>query len=243
MRKIDRRMELADMDEDVTDGQMADYLAAELSGDMGAWGIGVIEYVCDKCEINVQSISDVLKDVDALIARWHEKARTGDYFEKYVFEYLAFNAFLKNRVDLSASHDRRAIQTLKSQPGLKSRYLSMVHDDQENIIRDTWLNLICELERQPLRNSSRDFDNPDELDQRYWTATKCPSETEHKSGVVYSIDDWENMVEFWYAVRNNLFHAGKDPTLERDMFLVEHAFITLHAFMKGVMKQPDVGAR
>ena len=40
MAKIDRRDEMADLDEDTTEGQMSDYFAAELSGDHGAnfWG-------------------------------------------------------------------------------------------------------------------------------------------------------------------------------------------------------------
>lgn len=33
MLKVDRRNEMAEFDDDATDGQMADYLAAELSGD------------------------------------------------------------------------------------------------------------------------------------------------------------------------------------------------------------------
>jgi len=47
--KIDRRDEMADFDDDATDGQMADYLAAELSGDNGAWNIGIVEYHCPHC--------------------------------------------------------------------------------------------------------------------------------------------------------------------------------------------------
>jgi hypothetical protein len=39
------------------------------------------------------------------------------------------------------------------------------------------------------------------------------------------------MIEFWYGVRNNLFHGGKNPDVKRDYFLVEHAFKTLSKFM------------
>jgi hypothetical protein len=35
--KVDRREEMADLDEEATDGQVADYLAAELSGDSSSW--------------------------------------------------------------------------------------------------------------------------------------------------------------------------------------------------------------
>ena len=37
------------MDEDATEGQMADYMAAELSGDFGEWGVTEIIYKCEKC--------------------------------------------------------------------------------------------------------------------------------------------------------------------------------------------------
>jgi hypothetical protein len=48
---------------------------------------------------------------------------------------------------------------------------------------------------------------------------------------VRSLSDWGNMVEFWYSVRNNLFHGTKDPNIKRDCFLVEHAYRTLAIFM------------
>jgi len=40
------------------------------------------------------------------------------------------------------------------------------------------------------------------------------------------------MVEYWYSVRNNLFHGGKTPNIGRDAFLVEHAFLTLRALVE-----------
>lgn len=75
--KVDRRTELAELDEDATDGQIADYFAAELSGDYGAWGIGVIEYCCPNCDRRFQVITDELKNYDPLIVNWHEKAKEG----------------------------------------------------------------------------------------------------------------------------------------------------------------------
>lgn len=51
MAKIDRRNEMADLEEDATEGQVADYFSAELSGDNGAWNIGIVEYYCRNCDI------------------------------------------------------------------------------------------------------------------------------------------------------------------------------------------------
>ena len=46
LTKVDRRLELSELDSDASDGQVADYIAAELSGDYGAWAIGIVEYKC-----------------------------------------------------------------------------------------------------------------------------------------------------------------------------------------------------
>ena len=46
------------------------------------------------------------------------------------------------------------------------------------------------------------------------------------------IDDWENMIEFWYIVRNNLFHGAKNIVEERDQFLVQYGYLTLRELME-----------
>ncbi len=49
MKEIGRGTEMSELDEDATEGQMADYEAALLSGDCGNWGITVVTYECKKC--------------------------------------------------------------------------------------------------------------------------------------------------------------------------------------------------
>ena len=232
MLKVDRRMEMADPDENASEGQIADYFAAQLSGDMGAWCLAIVEYKCEKCGVTLEMIDDSLENYDALIIGWHNKAKSGDYFSKYIFEYLAFTAYLKSRVELSSSSDRITVQKLKRDERLKKEYLDRIINDAESDLQSTWDALIEELKREPLHNSSRDYDYPD-IDGWWNTLGDRPREdSKMEKGVIHSLDDWENMVEFWYGVRNNLFHGGKDPTLKRDLFLVEHAFKTLNAFMK-----------
>lgn len=46
MRKIDHRNEMDDLNVDATDGQIADYLSSELSGENIVWNIGIVEYYC-----------------------------------------------------------------------------------------------------------------------------------------------------------------------------------------------------
>jgi len=201
---------------------------------MGAWGMGVVEYQCKGCGAAIDVISDDLPSYDVLIIGWHKKAvGSEDYFSKYVFEYLAFIAYIKSYVALDVNSDRRAIQKLKRDRALEGKYLGRIKED--DVLLKHWAALIDELKRQPLHNSSRDYDYP-EIDE-WWNTTgdRIDKKSKLRKGVIHSLSDWQNMVEFWYGTRNNLFHGGKDPNIKRDMFLVEHAFKTLNAFMTIVL--------
>lgn len=228
--KIDRRTEIAVLDVDATDGQMADYFAAEQCGDYGGWGIGIVEYRCPKCDSWFQLITDALKSYDPLIVSWHEKAKEGDYFSRFVFEYLAFVALLQNKLFIGVGSDRKAIQALKRDTTRKKSYLAAVA--QHERLGNLWRDVIAELEKTPLHNSSRDLDYP-EIDA-WWNCVEArPAQGDDApKGVIRSSSDWVNMVEFWCGVRNNLFHGGKDPNFRRDCFLVEHAYRTLAEFME-----------
>lgn len=228
--KIDRREEMAELEEDATDGQQADYLAAELSGDYGAWNLGIIEYRCPKCGLVHQVQQDELPDYRDLIQGWHRKAHEeSDYFSQFVFEYLAFIAHLKNNLFFDVPSDRLVIQSLKRDAMRRDRYAQSVKTDEHllNVLKQ----LLEELKKRPLHNSSLDPDYP-EIDKWWNCSGPHPSSSETlPKGVIRSVNDWENLVEFWYGVRNNLFHGGKNPSIRRDCFLVEHAYKTLKVFM------------
>ncbi len=49
MIEISRKRVMVEIDDDATEGQMADYMTAELSGDFGEWGVTEITYSCEKC--------------------------------------------------------------------------------------------------------------------------------------------------------------------------------------------------
>lgn len=38
----------------VTEGQMADYMAAEMSGNYGEWAVSIVTYKCSKCSEKVK---------------------------------------------------------------------------------------------------------------------------------------------------------------------------------------------
>ena len=229
MRKIDRRDEIADLDEDATDGQMADYFAAEQSGDHGAWNLGIVEYSCSNCNLLVQVVDDHLPNYYPLIGAWHDMAAEGDSFARFVFQYLSFIAHVKNNLFYDTPRDRMAIQRLKQEQVIRDSYLERVSEDSD--LNKTWIIVIEELEKRPLHNSSFDLDNP-EID-KWWNSSEFQPNGEdyQPKGRVLSLEDWCNMVEFWYSVRNNLFHGGKNPNIKRDAFLVENAFLTLRPFM------------
>jgi phage FluMu protein Com len=227
--KVDRREEMAELDDGATEGQETDYLAAELSGDNGAWSVAVIEYRCPHCKIGYETQEEELTNYKSLILGWHEKAAEGDHFSRFIFEYLAFIAHLKNNIFFTARSDRGAIQALKRDEGRKHLYLEMLNANRP--LLDWYEQLIQELRRAPLHNSSQDLDNP-EID-RWWNTSQLEPwhDDPLEKGVIHSADDWENTVEFWCSVRNNLFHGGKNPNVQRDLFLVMAAYKTLKAYM------------
>lgn len=227
LRKTARNYEMDDLDEDATEGQMADYFAAQESDEYGDWGYGEIEYYCDRCKTTVSIIMDNLSDLRSLIKGWHIKAKKQeDYFSKYVFQYLSFIAHLKNNLFLEETKDRKAIQKLKRDTHVRDAYLVL----QDKHLKKVWKDVMKELNSNPLQNSSHDIDDP-RIDVWWNSSGNEPDRSEKIKGTIHDLNDWENMVEFWSAIRNNLFHGGKDPNLSRDQFLVKYAYLTMRPFM------------
>ena len=142
----------------------------------------------------------------------------------------AFIAHLRNNIFIGATTDRRAVQLLKQNAKLETVYLRAIKSSEP--LRELWQSVIEELARDPLYNTSKDLDYP-ELDA-WWNSigNYVDKENTSQKGIVSSLCDWANMVEFWYSVRNNLFYGTKDPKIRRDCFLVEHAYRTLAEFMR-----------
>ena len=49
MEEIDRREVMVELPEGATEGEIADYTAAQESGDYGKWGATQVTYKCKKC--------------------------------------------------------------------------------------------------------------------------------------------------------------------------------------------------
>lgn len=170
---------------------------------------------------------------DELIKNWHIKASEEDYYSKFVFEYLAFIAFLKKKKFNDSKNDRQAIQLLKQDINIKESYLKRAKKSPAKL---AWEKIMDELNKARLGNISGSGHEVVEI--KWWNcshldlANQKEEEKKKIKGVIQDFDDWENMVEYWYSIRNNLFHGGKDPAGKRNKLLVENAYITLRTLVK-----------
>ncbi len=174
-----------------------------------------------------------------LIRNWHSKAAEEDYFSKFVFEYLAFIAHLKTQKYSSSDKDRTAIQKLKQDEDVKRRYIQLI--STKTSLRSAWEHIKTELERSRLGNVSGDLNVVEEI--KWWNCSyedlqqMSQEEQNEIKGVLRSLEDWGNMVEFWHSIRNNLFHGAKDPDRKRDQFAVKYGFLTLKELMEMLLDE------
>lgn len=180
----------------------------------------------------------------SLIKNWHAKASEEDYFAKFMFEYLAFVAYLRTqwKTDREISTmkgnrgkvtDRDYIQALKQDPYFNGFWgdLTLRSTKDKNLVA-TLKTLLTFLKREPLQSDDRWW-NFNGLDMNRRPATR------NRAGILRSVGDFENLVEFWCSVRNNLFHGDKNPSLKRDQELVRYAFLTLHFFVEHLLLAPN----
>jgi hypothetical protein len=172
---------------------------------------------------------DLNMDYRYLISNWHQKASGDDYFSKFIFEYLAFIAYLKTQLFESNLTDREAIQKLKQHQSLKEDYLRKIRSKQS--LEEAWEHIKNKLGEAGLGNVSRDLSSVVEI--KWWNCShndpqrQSAEERKQRTGVIHSLNDWENMIEFWHGIRNNLFHGAKNPENERDQFAVKYGYLTL----------------
>lgn len=169
-----------------------------------------------------------------LIKSWHLKASEEDYFSKFMFEYLAFIAYVNTELSQWTRNDRKSIQVLKRNNDIKIQYLEKLNN--QNSLKSSWRRIKMELENAPLGITSRHHVEIEEI--KWWNCShnesnqKTHEENNKLTGVIHSLSDWENMVEFWYSIRNNLFHGTKDPEVKRDRLLVKHGYKTLRPLVE-----------
>lgn len=173
-------------------------------------------------------------DYEQLIKNWHTRDSSEDPFSRFVFEYLAFVGFLLKVKFIEARTDRDAIQWLKQDEQIKHLYLDEIQHSQ--VLGSVWEEIRNELSETRLGNASGSGDGLEEV--KWWNFSgdyldqQSQEEQDKVKGVIYGLEDWENMVEFWYTIRCNLFHGSKNPESRRDQFLVERAHKTLNPLVE-----------
>ena len=173
-------------------------------------------------------------DDKQLIKNWHaHQFVEEDYFSKYVFEYLAFIGFLKRVKFINNDGDSGAIQELKRDDTTREKYLQRVQNVEE--LRTSWTNIQEELDPRPLGLVE---DGGWGVRPIWYWACSCENVENRRThvceeqGKIRSLEDWENMVEYWHSIRNNLFHGSKNPQDNRDQILVENGYITLRPLVE-----------
>jgi hypothetical protein len=176
----------------------------------------------------------------SLIKNWHAKASDEDYFARFMFEYMAFIAYLRTQwlteqeiKSLKGNGgkvtDRDYIQALKKDSYLNDFWTDVSLRAPKNKELDRTLNsLVNFLKKEPLKSDDRWW-NFDEFD------LNLKKNTRKKAGILNDKGDFQNLVEFWYSVRNNLFHGEKNPSLARDKELVRFGFLTLNFFVENIL--------
>jgi len=152
-------------------------------------------------------------EIISKIKSWRNVANDyEDYFIKFALEYFVFNALLR-------------ITYFPNRDGVIDRDLiDRLKQDSEckNYIlknRKEWINEFKkELDRKPLKNLTR-----------------------NENLRLESLEDWDNLVEGVYWIRNNLFHGYKSPGDERDQHLVKIGYHLLSGFNDYMLKKTQKG--
>ena len=160
-----------------------------------------------------QQGNQTIRNYADLVKQWFKRSKTEhDIFTQFIFLYISFIAYL-TQVS-SVKHDRGIINSLKYATVTRSFYISLIQNNAE--LGATIRGLVSTLRKQPIGNDTNPHDT-------HWIGI---------DGVIRDETDWENLVEYWYRVRNNLFHGRKALDFERDRDLVKYANLTLTPLME-----------
>lgn len=143
---------------------------------------------------------------------WHYRAKEeDDFFVKFIFDYLAFVALICYQ-NYDNKSDRILIQELKRNSDIKNRFNVKVDKEKLN-------EIIAILNSRPITNTTNRGD-------KWWDcdSNNCSNQISPTNGVIHSNNDFPNILEFIYRVRNNLFHGKKGINFDRDSLIVEYGF-------------------
>ena len=141
-----------------------------------------------------------------IIRKWYEKAQNAeDPFDKFIYLWIAFDAFATNYSEKEWPKQIR--KSIEKDPMLTNCYISLMKNNHfSRKIRE--LQKLC-----PVYDTRKKFRN----DPRHSVTLSDPN-------------NFEELINVIYKIRNNLFHGGKSPDEERDKELVSLAFNILDKF-------------
>ena len=148
-----------------------------------------------------------LMDHRSQIELLHNKASEGDIFSRFNFEYLSFVAYLNNNLYLESKSDAESIQKLKNDKSICAEYMAQIL--YHRLLKKVWKSLI-------------------EESQQNWI---------DKKNVIQNLEDWENMVEFWFQTRKKLYNGENVLEHMEGIDVVEQAYYTLSFFMNNQIKK------
>lgn len=137
----------------------------------------------------------------------HNKASEGDIFSRFNFEYLSFVAHLNNNLYLESKNDTESIQKLKNDKLLRAEYRAQI--SYHHLLKKVWNSLIKESQQNLIV-------------QKY---------------AVQNLDDWENMIGFWFNTRKKIYNGENVLKHTEDQALVEQAYYALSFFMENQLKK------
>lgn len=164
------------------------------------------------------------------IINWHERANKeeNDFFVKFIFDYLAFVASIsKYYRDNLRDTDRNFIQNLKRDKNVKLTFLKKLDKITTQAIIDL-------LETRPIKNATRR--------DKWWDndTNRSLDSQSIDDGKIRDPEDYVNMIEFIYRVRNNLFHGQKGPDIERDEILVKYGSFILNNLLEAIIEIKEI---
>ena len=135
-----------------------------------------------------------------IIRTWYERAQSAeDRFDKFIYLWIAFDAFATNYSE--KEWPKQVRKNIEKDSLLTNCYVSsMKNNDFSREIRE--LQKLC-----PVYDTRKKFLN----DPKYSVTISDPN-------------NFKEVINVLYKIRNNLFHGGKSPNEERDKKLVSLAF-------------------
>ena len=154
-----------------------------------------------------------------LICIWYNRAQEAtDFFDRFIYIWIAFEAFTSNYTERNWPTKVRNI--LKKDKKMNATFSSLMLDK-------SFSRLVLELQKNcPV-----------------WDAREKYSKNPDSSKSIEDPNDFGEVLEVLYKIRNNLFHGGKRPDIERDKLLVKLSFNIVHVFLDSIISEVGICVR